>query len=202
MHVIGLTGGIGTGKSTVAAFLEKQGATILNADRIGHEVYVPGRPAFHELVEAFGREIVGEDGNIDRKKLGGIVFSDPKQMTRLNSVVHPRMKGIMREKLQDLARSGTEIAVIEAAILFEARWDDLADEVWVTSAPPEIAAQRVAERSALSLEQVKKRIKSQMSDEKRVSRANAVIDTSGDMESTITNAREKWDDLQRRLAST
>ena len=202
MHVIGLTGGIGTGKSTVAAFLEKQGATILNADRIGHEVYVPGRPAFHELVEAFGREIVGEDGNIDRKKLGGIVFSDPKQMTRLNSVVHPRMKGIMREKLQELARSGTEIAVIEAAILFEARWDDLADEVWVTSAPPEIAAQRVAERSALSLEQVKKRIKSQMSDEKRVSRASAVIDTSGDMESTITNAREKWDDLQRRLAST
>ena len=202
MHVIGLTGGIGTGKSTVAAFLEKQGATILNADRIGHEVYVPGRPAFHELVEAFGREIVGEDGNIDRKKLGGIVFSDPKQMTRLNSVVHPRMKGIMREKLQDLARSGTAIAVIEAAILFEARWDDLADEVWVTSAPPEIAAQRVAERSALSLEQVKKRIKSQMSDEKRVSRASAVIDTSGDMESTITNAREKWDDLQRRLAST
>jgi len=202
MYVIGLTGGIGTGKSTVAAFLEKQGATILNADQIGHEVYVPGRPAFHELVEAFGREIIGEDGNIDRKKLGGIVFSDPKQMTRLNSVVHPRMKGIMREKLQDLARSGTAIAVIEAAILFEARWDDLADEVWVTSAPPEIAAQRVAERSALSLEQVKKRIKSQMSDEKRVSRANAVIDTSGDMESTITNAREKWDDLQRRLAST
>jgi dephospho-CoA kinase len=111
------------------------------------------------------------------------------------------MKGIMREKLQDLARSGTAIAVIEAAILFEARWDDLADEVWVTSAPPEIAAQRVAERSALSPEQVMKRIKSQMSDEKRVSRANAVIDTSGDMESTIQNARQKWDDLQGRLPS-
>jgi dephospho-CoA kinase len=201
MYVIGLTGGIGTGKSTVAAFLEKQGAAILNADQIGHEVYVPGRPAFHELVEAFGREIVGGDGNIDRKKLGGIVFGDPKQMARLNSVVHPRMKGIMREKLQDLARSGTAIAVIEAAILFEARWDDLADEVWVTSAPPEIAAQRVAERSALSPEQVMKRIKSQMSDEKRVSRANAVIDTSGDMESTIQNARQKWDDLQGRLPS-
>ncbi len=201
MHVIGLTGGIGTGKSTVAAFLQEQGAVVLNADQIGHEVYVPGRPAFHELVEAFGQEIIGEDGNIDRKKLGAIVFGDQKQMARLNSVVHPRMKGIMREKLQDLARKGTAIAVIEAAILFEARWDDLADEVWVTSAPPEIAAQRVAERSGLSQEQVMERIKSQMSNEDRVSRADGVIDTSGDMASTIRHAREKWDDLQGRLAS-
>lgn len=202
MHVIGLTGGIGTGKSTVAAFLEQQGATILNADQIGHEVYVAGRPAFHELVEAFGQEIVAPDGSVDRKKLGSIVFADPKQMARLNSIVHPRMKGIMREKLQELQRSGVSIAVIEAAILFEARWDDLASEVWVTSAPPEIAAERVAVRSNLTKEQVMERIKAQMSNEERVRRADGVIDTSGDMDSTIANTRAKWEELQRRLSSS
>jgi dephospho-CoA kinase len=201
MHVIGLTGGIGTGKSTVATFLQQQGATILNADQIGHEVYVPGRPAFHELVEAFGGDIVAPDGSIDRKKLGAIVFADPKQMAKLNSIVHPRMKGIMREKLQELQRAGTAIAVIEAAILFEARWDDLASEVWVTSAPPEIAARRVAERSNLTTEEAIERIKSQMSNEERTSRADIVIDTSGDMDSTIANTREKWEDLQRRLSA-
>jgi len=195
MLVIGLTGGIGTGKSTVAQVLEEQGASILDADRVGHEVYNPGRPGFHEIVEEFGREILAEDGTIDRKKLGGIVFADPKRLQKLNAIVHPRMKGMMREKLEALRRAGTEIAVIEAAILLEARWDDLADQVWVTVAPPEIAAERVAERSGLSVEQVMERIRAQMSNEDRVRRAHVVIDTSGDMESTRKQALERWQEV-------
>ena len=100
MFVIGLTGGIGTGKTTVSQLLEEQGVAILNADLVGHEVYLPGMPAYAELVEEFGDGIVGEDGTIDRKKLGAIVFADPENLTRLNAIIHPRMKELMREKLE------------------------------------------------------------------------------------------------------
>jgi dephospho-CoA kinase len=199
MLVIGLTGGIGTGKSTVAQVLEGQGAAVVSADLIGHEVYQPGRPAYHEVVRAFGRDILDESDAIDRKKLGAIVFADGKELARLNEIVHPRMKGMMREKLQDLEKQGVKIAVIEAAILFEARWDDLVNEIWVTSTPPEIAAQRVAERGGLSIGQVMERIKAQMSNEERVRRAHVVIDTSGTMEETISRARRQWQELQERL---
>jgi dephospho-CoA kinase len=201
MHVIGLTGGIGTGKSTVAEFLKEQGAAIVNADLVGHEVYLPGRPAYHEVVEAFGRGIVADDGTIDRKKLGAIVFSDPKNLARLNAIVHPRMKGMMRERLQEMARNGSDIAVLEAALLLEAKWDDLADEIWVTVTPPEIAAERVSTRSNLPIEAVMDRIRAQMSNEQRKQRASVVIDTSGDMESTRRQASEQWKKLRSRLGS-
>lgn len=201
MHIIGLTGGIGTGKSTVAEFLAEQGATIVNADLVGHEVYLPGRPAYHEIVDEFGKEVVADDGTIDRKKLGTIVFSDPKNLARLNAITHPRMKGMMREKLQEIARGGAEIAVLEAALLFEAKWDDLADEIWVTVTPPEIVAERVAARSNLTIEAVMERIRSQMTNEQRTERADVVIDTSGDMDSTREQAQEQWEKLRRRLGS-
>src|SRR3989337_2496201 len=114
MYVIGLTGGIGSGKSTVAGMLQQKGAKLLSADAVGHEVYEPGRPAYQEIVGAFGRQIVGPDGKIDRKKLGPIVFSDPEQLRRLNAVTHPRMKELMREKLEAEGVSGARIAVLEA----------------------------------------------------------------------------------------
>ncbi|MEO6197652.1 MAG: dephospho-CoA kinase [Dehalococcoidia bacterium] len=199
MFIIGLTGGIGTGKSTVAGVLQKEGAAIVNADVVGHEVYQVGRPAYHEVIHAFGEGVLDADKAIDRKKLGAIVFGDPKELAKLNSIVHPRMKGMMREKLQELQRSGAKIAVIEAAILFEARWDDLANETWVTSAPPEIASRRVAERSGFTQDQVMERIRAQMPNDERVQRADIVIDTSEDMEQTIARTLEKWEELQRRL---
>jgi dephospho-CoA kinase len=201
MHIIGLTGGIGTGKSTVAQFLREQGAPIVDADRVGHEVYLPGRPAYLEVIEEFGKEVVADDGTIDRKKLGAIVFSDPKNLARLNSITHPRMKGMMREKLQEIAKSGADIAVLEAALLFEAKWDDLADEIWVTVTPPEVAAERVSSRSNLPIKAVMERIRSQMTNEQRTERADVVIDTSGDMDSTREQAHEQWEKLRRRLRS-
>lgn len=199
MFVIGLTGGIGTGKSTVATVLEEQGAPILNADLVGHEVYLPGRPAYHEIIEAFGQGVVADDGTINRKALGAIVFADAKELAKLNSITHSRMKGMMREKLQELEKQGHAIAVLEAALLLEARWDDLADEIWVTVAPPEVAAQRVAERSNLDREQVMERIRSQMSNDDRIARAKVVIDTSGDMQSTRDRAMERWKAVEARV---
>jgi dephospho-CoA kinase len=198
MFVIGLTGGIGTGKSTVAQLLQEQGAPVLSADLVGHEVYLPGRPGYHEIAKEWP-QVIAPDGTIDRKKLGAIVFSDPRELAKLNSITHPRMKGMMREKLSEHDRKGDKAVVLEAALLLEARWDDLANEIWVTVTPPEIVARRVAERSGLDLEQVMKRIRAQMSNENRIKRANAVIDTSGDMESTRTQTLKLWQELQARL---
>ncbi len=199
MYVIGLTGGIGSGKSTVAKTLEEQGAKILSADVIGHEVYNPGRPAWQEIVNEFGHEVVAGDGTIDRKKLGAIVFSDPKHLAALNSIVHPRMKGMMRERLASLARQGVKIAVLEAALLFEAKWDDLADEVWVTVVPPKVAAKRTSERSGLPEEQVLERIRSQLSNAERKRKAHVVIDTDCDIEGTTQQALDAWAKLTARL---
>lgn len=199
MFVIGLTGGIGSGKTTVSQLLEERGVAILNADLVGHEVYLPGMPAYGELVDAFGDGIIGEDEKIDRKKLGAIVFADPENLKRLNSIVHPRMKELMQEKLDALETAGTEVVLLEAAILFEANWQDLADEVWALVVPPEVAAQRTAERSGIPMEQVLERIKSQMTNEDRASRSDVVIDTGGTMEQTVERTVEAWDALQTRL---
>jgi dephospho-CoA kinase len=201
MYVIGLTGGIGTGKSVVARVLEEQEAVILDADRVGHEVYLPGRPAYEDIVAEFGSGVVSDDGTIDRKKLGPIVFSSPDRLARLNAITHPRMKEMMQEKLVDAERAGAKAVVLEAALLFDAGWDDLTDEVWVTVVDGETAAHRASERSGIPVEVVLERIqKAQMANDERVRRANLVIDTSGTLEDTRRRTLEAWNELKRRLA--
>ena len=201
MYVIGLTGGIGSGKSTVARMLTQKGAKLLSADAAGHEVYEPARPAYQEIVDAFGRDIVGADGKIDRKVLGPIVFSDPEQLRRLNAITHPRMKELMGEKLAAERAGGARIAVLEAALLFDAGWDDLTDEVWVTLTPPEVAARRTAERSGISVEEALSRIRTQMSSEERIARSQVVIDTDCALAQTEKQVGEEWERLRERLAT-
>ena len=200
-YVIGLTGGIGTGKSVVAQILEEQGAVILDADRLGHEVYLPGRPAYDDIVAEFGSGVVAEDGTIDRKKLGPIVFSSPEKLARLNAITHPRMKEMMRERLAEAEREGATIVVLEAALLIDAGWDDLTDEVWVTVVDAETAAARASERSGIPVEQVLERIqKAQMASEERIKRSDVVIDASGTLDDTRRCVLEAWNDLGRRLS--
>ena len=200
MYVIGLTGGIGSGKSSVARVLEDEGAAVLSADLLGHEVYLPGKPAYDEIIEAFGREVVAEDGTIDRKKLGPIVFSDPANLAKLNAITHPRLKDMMRKRLAEISRQGVEYAVLEAALLFDAGWDDLADEVWVTVAAAQVAAERTSARSGIPVEQVLERIqKAQMESDERVRRSDVVIDTGGTMEQTVERARAAWTAMRARV---
>jgi dephospho-CoA kinase len=202
MYVVGLTGGIGTGKSVVAKILEQRGAVILDADRLGHEVYLPGRPAYDDIVTEFGPGVVAEDGTIDRKKLGPIVFSSPDNLARLNAITHPRMKEMMRDRLADLDRAGTKVAVLEAALLFDAGWDDLTDEVWVTVVEPQTAAERASDRSGIPVAQVLERIqKAQMASDERIRRSDVIIDTSGPLDDTARRTLDTWQDLERRLAS-
>ncbi len=201
MYVVGLTGGIGSGKSTVAEMLKEKGAVVLSADLVGHEVYQPGRPAWQEIVDAFGRQVVAADGGIDRKKLGATVFADPEALKRLNAITHPRMKELMREKLAELERRGVTVAVLEAALLFDAGWDDLTDEVWLTVAPPLVAARRTAERSRISIEEALARIRAQMSNEERAQRSDVIIETDCDLEETRGRVEEEWLRLQQRLGT-
>lgn len=197
MYIIGLTGGIASGKSTVAAMLAERGAVIVNADEVGWEVYRPGGPAYREVIEAFGPHILAADGSIDRQKLGAIVFADPQARQRLNAITHPRMKVLMRERLAALAAKGTKVAVLEAALLLEAGWDDLVDEVWVTVAPPQVAVERLRRDKGLSQEEALARIAAQLSNEERIQRADVVIATDCPLAQTRRIVDREW---QRFLA--
>ncbi len=194
---IGLTGGIGSGKSTVAAMLRDKGAHLIDADKVGHEAYEPGTKVWQEVVAAFGRDIVGEDGGIDRKKLGPIVFGNPEALQRLNSIVHPRMREMIGAKLDGLRRAGqVRVAVVEAAILIEADWVPLVDEVWVTTAPEDVAVQRVSARNGFSPDQVRARIRSQLSNEERIKHAARVIDTDCTLEEVRAQIDRVWVEIE------
>ena len=182
MYVIGLTGGIGTGKTAVSEMLRELGAEVVDADKVGHEAYLPGAEAWQAVVDAFGKEILTEGGEIDRKRLGAIVFGDPAELARLNSIMHPRMYRMMEERLDGLRSDECRAAVIEAALLIEADWQPLTDEVWVVTAPEEEAVSRTAARSGLSEDAVRARIGSQMGQSERVKHADVVIENDGTLE--------------------
>ena len=193
MLVIGLTGSIGTGKSEVARLLESLGAVVINADQVGHEAYAPNTESWREVVEAFGRDILQPTGEIDRRKLGAIVFSDPQQMAKLNGIMHPRMAGMVGDRIEKLRTQGTEVVVVEAALLFEAKWDYLVDEVWSTDAPVETVIQRLRDRNGLQEEEVRKRIDSQMDREERLARSHLVLDNSGNVAELEQTVNSLWE---------
>ena len=192
MIVIGLTGGIGTGKSEVARIFQGLGAVLINADQIGHQAYTPHSEIWQEVVKAFGEGILQPGGEIDRKKLGSIVFADPDQLTKLNQIMHPRMARIVAQQVRELREQGADVVVVEAALLFEAGWDSLVGEVWSTESPEDLVIKRLQSRSGLSQEAAKKRIDSQMSAEERKSRSQVVVDNSGDLDELERVVRSIW----------
>ncbi len=132
MKTVGLTGGIGSGKSTVSQILAELGAFVIDADKVGHEIYLPGKEAWRQVVAAFGRDILAADQTIDRKKLGAVVFASDEARKRLNAIVHPLMFQDIRQRVTEKRAEGfTKPVVVEAAILIEAHWLPLVDEVWV-----------------------------------------------------------------------
>ena len=197
MLVIGLTGSIGTGKSEAARQLEALGASIISADQVGHEAYTPNTEAWEHVVSACGDEILQDDGEIDRRKLGAIVFSDPGQLERLNQIMHPRMAQMVADKVEVLRRQGVEVVVVEAALLFEAGWDSLVEEVWTTDSPEQAVIERLKVRNGMSEEEARKRMSSQMGRTERLERSDYVIENSGDMVALGVAIKELWD---RRVA--
>jgi len=191
-RVIGLTGGIGSGKTTVAGILAELGADVLDSDKVGHDVYRPGTDGFRQVTEAFGRDIVAADGTIDRRKLGARVFGDPDALRRLNAIVHPLIGLAVRAWLQQAqAEPNTMPIVIEAAVLMEAGWQFF-DEVWVVIVEPETAIARVMASRGMTADEVRSRLAVQMSNEERVRRANRVIDNDGTPAELRARVEEAW----------
>jgi len=198
---IGLTGGIGSGKSTAAKILAELGAPAIDADKVGHEIYQPGAPAYQELVDAFGDGILAPDRTINRRKLGPIVFADPAALKRLNSIVHPKMFARMREMVAAMRRAGeTRPIVVEAAILVEANWQPLFDEIWLVTASRERVIERVERDRGLKPEQTEARIRAQLSDDERRKYATSLIRNDGTLEELRAAVTGLWQEALTRAA--
>ena len=192
MFVIGLTGGIGTGKSTAARHLAARGAAVVDADALGHRAYAPGQAAFAQVVEAFGAEVVGADGRIDRRALGKRVFADARQLRRLTDIVWPQIRSLAVQALDAARARQADVAVLEAAVLIEAGWQSAVDEVWVVTAAPAVAAARAAARDGLDADAVRDRMRAQLGDAERIAHAHRVIDNSGSAEQFEAALDAQW----------
>jgi len=179
-----LTGNIGSGKSAVAAMLREAGIPVLDADRISKEVTAPGGRAYDAVVQAFGRGIVRDDGSIDRKRLGEIVFADPASRERLERITHPAILEAMKDALAGLAREGHRAAVVEATLIHESGRKGLFEAVISVTCNRETAISRLAARDGMSREQAEARLRTQMDSDRKAGASDYVIDNSGGIEST------------------
>lgn len=199
MHVIGLTGGIASGKSTVTGFFKQREVPVIDADILGHRTYDPGTDTFRAVVAAFGDELVAPDGTIDRKVLGAKVFGKPEELKRLTDIVWPGIRKLASEQLAAFEAAGNSLVVLEAAVLFEAGWEDLVDEIWVAVVEPVHAIERLAARNGLDAGAARARIESQLSNAERTARADVIIENNGTMEELDARIAAAWDQLQDRL---
>jgi len=198
---VGLTGGIASGKTTVAAMFRARGARVLEADGIAHRLMAPGQPAYEEIVAAFGKKILTADGSIERKRLGAIVFADASRREQLNRIVHPR---VIDEQEKELARIASEqpgaVAIVEAALLIEAEYHKKLDKLVVTWCRPEQQLERL-QAKGLSREDAARRMAAQISPEEKRRLADYVIDCSGALAETERQVEQVWQALQQAAAS-
>lgn len=193
MKTIGLTGGIGAGKSTVSQILTTLGAFIIDADKVGHEIYLPGKEAWRQVTAAFGVDILASDQTIDRKKLGAIVFGNDEARKRLNSIVHPLMFHDIQRRIEEKRAEGfMKPIVVEAAILIEANWLPLVDEVWVVVTNKKAVVERVAEQRGMAAKDTEARIASQLSDAERLKYAQVVITNDGSRAELEQKIQDAW----------
>ncbi|MDG1231022.1 MAG: dephospho-CoA kinase [Pseudomonadales bacterium] len=174
--MICLTGGLASGKSTAVKHLAGKGAVIIDADILGHQAYNPGTAAFDDVISAFGEDVRGDDGQIDRKVLGGKVFGKPEELRKLTDIVWPEIRRLAELELAAIAdRDPEAIVVLEAAVLFEAGWEDIGEEIWVLTVDRETAIARSMARDKAPRDAVERRLDSQLSNEVRTSRADVVV---------------------------
>jgi dephospho-CoA kinase len=194
--IIGLTGGIACGKSTVANILRQKGILVIDADEISREITKKGKPAWQEIKEEFGEEVIGPDGEILRKKLAQIVFNNPTKLATLNQITHPRITKQLTEILAEIkAKKSQRIIVIEVPLLFECGLQDIFDEVWVVKAPQSVMIERLIKRDSLSKEDALKRISSQMPLTQKAQLADRVIENSG----SVNDLKKQIEDILKEL---
>jgi dephospho-CoA kinase len=203
MIVIGLTGNIGSGKSTVARRLASLGAKIIDADQVARQAVLPGAACLEEIVRAFGRGILNDQGELDRKKMGDVVFADPGARTRLNNIIHPWItKEINREitmfKKHPELLDGAGVLVVDAPLLIEIGMQHDVDEVWVVRIDLKKQLQRLARRDGLTPEDVMNRLDAQLPQEEKLKYAHRIIDNSGEPDATIKQINQHWADLMKK----
>ena len=201
MVVIGLTGGIGTGKSEVARVLTGLGATWISVDELGHQAYRPHTETWCRVVEMFGERILCAGGEIDRRKLGAIVFSDAVALDKLNEIMYPTLFNLAKTEIMRREADGDQIIILEAALLIEADWTDLVDEVWVTVAPEKAVVSRLMTRSRLDYNGAISRVRAQLSDAQKVQYATVIIENGGSRKDLRKRVAEIWDEriLSRKV---
>lgn len=195
-YIIGLTGNIGSGKSAVLRMLERLGARTMDADRLVHEVMAKGSPVWQAIVDAFGEEILDQEGNIDRKRLGSIVFEDLQALKRLEEIVHPAVE---ERFLEIVDSTDAPVIAVEAVKLVESGVHHLLSALWVVTCPAEERLRRLVEGRGADPEDVKERLNAQMSEESLTQRADVVIDNGGDLEHTWEQVTTEWARIQEQL---
>jgi dephospho-CoA kinase len=198
VRVIGLTGGIASGKSTVAGMFRDLGVPIVDADLLARQVVEPGTPAMAEIARAFGPEVIGPDGQLDRKRLGERIFTDPAARAVLNAITHPRIAAASAAALGELAGRGQPVALYEAALLVENRIHERLGGLIVVSVPLEVQIARLRERDHLDEEGARSRISAQLPLAEKVAVADWVVDNGGSVEHTRVQVEQIWREIQEK----
>jgi dephospho-CoA kinase len=196
MKIIGLTGGIASGKSMVASILEKMGATVIDADQLARRVVEPGTGPYKEIVEVFGKEIVRPDGAIDRKALGVIVFSDPDARKKLERITHPAIKKLALDLMEEERLKGTWIVVYVVPLLLEAGLASTVDEIWVVYADEGTQLERLMKRDLIGREEALRKMSAQMPMDEKIKFADKIIDNTGTPDETRVKVLELWRGLE------
>jgi dephospho-CoA kinase len=198
MRIIGLTGGIASGKSTVSKILRSLGAVIIDADIVARRIMEPGQDTLEQVVEEFGRSILKDDGTLDRKLLGSIVFNNKERLDKLNSITHPEIRRMIEKQLEKITDSGREsIVVIDAAVLIESGMDNMVDEVWLVYVDFSTQVKRLVERDSITLPEAEARIRSQLPVEEKIKKSHRIIDNTGGLDSTREQVKDLWDEFTR-----
>jgi dephospho-CoA kinase len=202
MPLVALTGGIASGKSTIARRLAEHGAVVVDADQLVREVQAPGSPVLAAIAETFGERMLRPDGSLDRAALGGRVFGDDAAIAQLNAIVHPAVRAESARRFAEaFAANPDAVVVYDVPLLVEARVDDPWQLVIVAHAPADVRAQRLVELRGLTPEDAAARIASQVPDEARLKVADVVIDTAGELDETLHQVDELWESLDDHLAT-
>lgn len=201
-YVLGLTGGIGSGKSAICKRLEGLGAGTVDCDKLGHQAYVKGTVGYDKVVGTFGRGILSGDGEVNRRALGAIVFSDETKMQTLNEIVWPEIAKLATEEVRKFGAEGKVVVVLEAAILLRAGWEELCHEVWGCVIPVKEAVKRLHERNNLSEEEAMKRINFGVTNSELVSKSNVILCSEWEYEYTQQQVEKAWSLLMERLQPT
>jgi dephospho-CoA kinase len=196
--VIGLTGGIGTGKTEVIHVLFELGAVVIESDKVAHSSYLPGTKAHEAIVSQFGNDVLDPSGFIDRKSLGKIVFSDPARRLELEEIVWPVVEEMIEARLAEDEKRGTKVVVFEAAKLYEPGWDRLADIVWTVESPRGDIGKRVEQRSGLDESETGARVAAQLTSDERKSMADLVIENNTTLDDLRDQIVELWESIPEK----